>query len=239
MFSGSLHTWLHTNCWALYRGLSRSRPQVTAPSPVPSRHQPRTDGTRGAVPGGLGEAAALRHKHWSSDGSATRAGHGCVHLPPTAASGSPSIRTLCSAGASPHPGLLMLRACGLRGGAFPGTCGGQTPRTGTTAHTGQGSPQAPRQLSRFLGLVLQLDWGGSHLFKRLHQCPWGRELAVTPTPQGSHITPAPNAHLQLDHPGVQPKNLATCVLANSPRLLARAQGGQDGTRGQSTGAPGD
>lgn len=89
MFSGSLHTWLHTNCWALYRGLSCSRPQVTAPSPVPSRHQPRTDGTQGAVSGGLGEAAALRHKHWSSDGSATRAGHGCVHLPPTAASRQP------------------------------------------------------------------------------------------------------------------------------------------------------
>lgn len=95
--------------------------------------------------------------------------------------GSPSIRTLCSAGASPHPGLLMLRACGLRGGAFPGTCGGQTPRTGTTAHTGQGSPQAPRQLSRFLGLVLQLDWGGSRLFKRLHQCPWGRAHLRAPT----------------------------------------------------------
>lgn len=148
--------------------------------------------------------------------------------------GSPSIRTLCSAGASPHPGLLMLRACGLRGGAFPGTCGGQTPRTGTTAHTGQGSPQAPRQLSRFLGLVLQLDWGGEPSVQTLAPVSLGKG-----TPQGSHITPAPNAHLQLDHPGVQPKNLATCVLANSPRLLARAQGGQDSTRGQSTGAPGD
>lgn len=191
MFSGSLHTWLHTNWWALYRGLSRPRPQVTAPSPVPSRHQPRTDGTRGAVPGGLGEAAALRHKHWSSDGSATRAGHGCVHLPPTAAPGSPFIRTLCSAGASPHPGLLTLRACGLRGGAFPGTCGGQTPRTGTTAHTGQGSPQAPRQLSRFLGLVLQLDWGGEPSVQTLAPVSLGKGAGSDPHTSGLPHHPCP------------------------------------------------
>lgn len=34
------------------------------------------------------------------------------------------------------------------------------------------SPHTPRQPSRSLGFVLQLDQGGSRPFKRLPQCPW-------------------------------------------------------------------